>query len=61
MICKVKECVNKADVTWALVPVCEAHKQKIIEEQRRYYSKRINEGDRTTLNTIKHLIPWSNR
>lgn len=61
MICKVKECTNKANETWALVPICEEHKHKIIIEQRRYYTKYIGAEERTTLNAINHLIPWSKR
>jgi hypothetical protein len=56
--CTVPGCKNRAEATWATVPICLHCRDKIKIEQHNYYSKRWTAAERTVLNKIKPLIPW---
>lgn len=56
--CKVPGCDNRADTTWATLPICLQCRDRIKIEQHNYYSHRCTAAERTVLNKLKPLIPW---
>ncbi|OMF95059.1 hypothetical protein BK146_16930 [Paenibacillus sp. FSL R7-0333] len=60
--CMYPRCKEAASQTWALVPLCEGHRQEISAETALYYSKgSMTYHERARYMRILHLIPWSRK
>lgn len=59
--CNHPECIEEATTHWALVDLCEKHREMIKEETDKYYSetRRLPYTERVEYLKIAHLIPWS--
>ena len=51
-------CSSAATTSWALVPICRKHREKIEEEHAQYYQRRIISINRRNYMDIYHLTPW---
>lgn len=63
-ICTMPECKDRADSTFALIPICEMHKESIMLEALDYYGKHPNSAEknlRPLYRKIDSLIPWSRK
>ena len=61
-ICKFPGCTERAEVTFALLGLCEAHNEAIRIETFHYYTKHPNAADRLRrplFQKIEMDIPWS--
>lgn len=56
--CKYPSCGKGTTSTWALVPVCQKHRNLIHDETMRYYRRSIKQSDRIHYQKIQRLTPW---
>lgn len=59
--CMVTGCSNTATTHWAVVPICNEHRQEIADETHRYYSRTIGREQRFVYAEIEHLTPWGRK
>lgn len=59
--CMIPDCPENANTTWALVPVCQKHRDQILKETDHYYDRLITYNKREIYQKISCLIPWSQR
>lgn len=55
-ICSMPGCKFKAATSFATVPVCENHREELMEEAILFYKRKID--DRYSYEQIKHLTPF---
>lgn len=59
--CQYPDCKAAATETWALVPLCEHHREAVRAETAQYYNRRITYHMRHFYMGIMPLIPWSRK
>jgi len=59
--CNFPKCTNHAVGTWALVPLCMDHLEKIESETDLYYIQKLTYEGRDNYLQIAERIPWSRR
>lgn len=60
--CMYPRCKAAASQTWALVPLCQGHREEISSETETYYSKpSMIYHERVRYLKIVPLIPWSRK
>jgi hypothetical protein len=57
--CKYPDCGKPATTHWALVDLCDEHREVIRKETYVYYRNRITYWNREEYHKISDLIPWS--
>lgn len=63
-ICTMPGCTERAETTFALLPLCQLHNESIVHETLDYYRKNPNAGEknlRPIYRKIDALIPWSRK
>lgn len=63
-LCTMPGCKDRADTTFALLPLCQMHNDSVLHEALDYYSKHPNAGEkhlRPLYRKIDSLIPWSRK
>lgn len=56
MPCKIVDCPHESVGLFATVPVCEQHRDRLIQETIDYYNRDIDR--RWLFESIRHLTPW---
>jgi hypothetical protein len=59
--CEFPGCKQHATTSWALVPLCEEHKDVVRHETMHYYAKNITRDERGSYQQIERLTPWGRR
>jgi hypothetical protein len=62
--CNYLSCNKAASKTWALVPLCQKHYDRISYETALFYrkaDKNLTYENRKEYHKISHLIPWSRK
>lgn len=63
-LCTMPGCTNRAEATFALIPLCEDHHEIIRHETDRYYNNHPCAAEkylRPQYRKIDSLIPWSRK
>lgn len=63
-ICRMPGCTDRAETTFALIPICDFHYEIIHDETMNYYTKHSQVPDkyaRPQYRKIDALIPWSRK